>query len=761
MAGKGKRKLADLDVDEFLTSGFNSDYDSDSGGETSVPKERGNSRKEVGLASGKKKKILKVNKREQKIPKKKGKASEHKDQLSRLKEKDPEFYKFLEDNDRSLLNFDDVDSSGDEEEEEERGAHRLPDKLQEASEDEEEQEEAQVPKRKKASLVPVTLKMIDSWKAAAEIDLRPRLFHDIAQAFKAAVATCSDESGSTEPCKYQVSDSVVFNALVSFCIRDLFGCVQKKLQTKQKKSKTRLALPSSCPLWGKFRLDIKMYLNSIIQLLSCLTEVSVAMAVLQHANAIMPYFLCLPKQSRLLLKHSIVLWSTGEETVRVLAFLILMKFCRHKQDAYLNPVLKRSLTEMYALDPQVSYQHIFIYIRQLAIHLRSALTVKKKGSYQSVYNWQYIHCLYLWCRVLSTLYPNEVLQPLIYPLVQVLIGCIKLVPTVRFYPLRIHCIRALTLLSESTGTFIPLLPFIFEVFQQVNFNKKPGRISLKPINFSVILKLSKVNLQEKAFRDGLIEQLYDLMLEYLHSQAHSIGFPELILPAVLQLKAFLKHCKIANYSKQIRQLLEKIQENSTYIASKRQKASFSVAHREAVEQWEKQVKEEGTPLSKYYSHWRKLREKEIQLEISGKERMEDLNFPEIKRKKQQEKEEVKKEFHELFDSDSGSEDETGVFSVKGKSKGRKHGRSEEDEDNMDDLSDMSSTEEGEYEIEDSEDHFTDGSDSDGAQQQKADSPAAKLGQEKVKTQPLCPAALQELTAGEPDIVEELEFSDDE
>lgn len=59
--------------------------------------------------------------------------------------------------------------------------------------------------------------------------------------------------------------------------------------------------------------------------------------------------------------------------------------------------MQRTLTEMYALDTQATYMQGFIYIRQMAIHLRNAMTMKKKvGSLL-----EKMFALILWCALVD------------------------------------------------------------------------------------------------------------------------------------------------------------------------------------------------------------------------------------------------------------------------------------------------------------------------------------------------------------------------
>lgn len=201
-----------------------------------------------------------------------------------------------------------------------------------------------------------------------------------------------------------------------------------------------------------------------------------------------PLLVSFPKISKPLVKKLIYLWGTGDEVVRILSFLCILRITNNQSSNLLDTVLKsmymtyiinskfvsvnslssvnfmrRSLAEMFALDPAVSYQHIFLYIRQLAIHLRNAIMVHKKENIQTVYNWQFINSLKLWGNVLTITHDKPQLQPLVYPFVQVCLGTVKLVPTAPYYPLRFHIVQILIDFSRDTGIFIPVLPFLLEV----------------------------------------------------------------------------------------------------------------------------------------------------------------------------------------------------------------------------------------------------------------------------------------------------------
>lgn len=75
---------------------------------------------------------------------------------------------------------------------------------------------------------------------------------------------------------------------------------------------------------------------------------------------------------------------------------------------------------------------------------------------------------------------------------------------------------------------------LFQVLINQDFNQKHNRVSMKPLHFNCLLRLSKSQLQENGFKDMVIEMIYGQLLEYLTTQSHKIGFPELSLICIVQ-----------------------------------------------------------------------------------------------------------------------------------------------------------------------------------------------------------------------------------
>ena len=53
--------------------------------------------------------------------------------------------------------------------------------------------------------------------------------------------------------------------------------------------------------------------------------------------------------------------------------------------------------DLCAVDEHAAYRHAFVYVRQLAIHLRNAIQKATPEASRQVYNWQYIN----WCATRS------------------------------------------------------------------------------------------------------------------------------------------------------------------------------------------------------------------------------------------------------------------------------------------------------------------------------------------------------------------------
>lgn len=554
-----------------------------------------------------------------------------------LEKNDPDFFKYLKENDKDLLDFE--------------GVNPL-DAMSDDDEDDEESEKIEVDAPKTRNQIEITKKLVADWDRQLN---KPtiKVLQNVVSAFKTAVHINNSEDKDT---RYMITDPSVFTELMFVGLKRLPEAIHKLSPYKTNLRGIRAVDDKNGASRDVARV-LKSQAGAYITLLQDITNTETAALVLSSLQEVLPFYMSYRKILKQIFSAVVDVWaSTPNVETQVATYAFLNNATREHPASTLEVTLKltyssflktarktnvhsmdlinfskNSAAELFGIDEQLSYRVGFEYVRQLAIHLRNTISSTSnitetlgRDAYKAIYNWQFCHSLDFWSRVLSQHCNPEKelsnhkngespLRALIYPLVQVTLGCIRLIPTAQFFPLRFYLIRSLIRLSQGSGVYIPIYPLISEILTSTAFSKPAKNAKLQALDFDYIIKVGPQYLGTKQFQDGLCEQFLELTSEFFVLYSKSIAFPELATPAVLSLRRFVKKSKNVRFNKQLQQLVEKLNANAAYITSKRADVQYGPSNKAEVQAFLKEESWESTPLGQYVVVHRKMKEERVRL----------------------------------------------------------------------------------------------------------------------------------------------------
>jgi nucleolar complex protein 2 len=578
----------------------------------------------------------------------------HMRQLHALEETDPEFHKYLQENEPELLDMDldggSDDLSGEGEDEDESEPKKKKQKRHEQTSDDEILEDGS-----KNELVPAT---VTKWRTALEEQHSLRAAREVVQAFRSA-AHVSDEV-EEQNFKYSISDPNVYHELLTLALDRIPEVFQHHLPVQEGKN-GKMHVSTESKKFKTLAPLLRSQIGSIVHLLDHLSDASTLRLTLSSTLPLLPYLLSFKKLLRSLVKAVMDVWasSTQTEATRIAAFLILRRLTvlgdpgikevvlksayqglvKGSRNTTVHTIagvnlMKNSGAELWGLAAQkdgggVAYTTAFAFIRQLAIHLRTSIQHNANDAYKTIYNWQYVHSLDFWSRVLSAhcTTPDASLRPLIYPLVQVTLGALRLIPTATYFPLRFQLTRSLLRLSRATNTYIPLAAPLYEVLNSAELRKTPKPSTLKPLEFATNIRAPKGYLKTRTYQDGVGEQVQELVAEFFALWSKNIAFPELALAPTVMLKRWLKDAnnripgkgnKNQKVNQMIALLVQKVEANAKFVEEKRAKVEFAPNNRKQVEAFLAELEWEKTPVGAFVVGMRKQREEREKVAAEGR-----------------------------------------------------------------------------------------------------------------------------------------------
>ncbi|KAI4859926.1 Noc2p family protein [Hypoxylon rubiginosum] len=610
-----------------------------------------------------------------------------KEAMDALARDDPEFYSFLKENDPEALQFDDADLA----EVDELSASEEDDQPKKKRKKEKKQTKAVEIEEEGTSENELTQVMVARWKAAMSERQSLKAARQVVLAFRSAAHLNEDDEDGGRKQRYKISSPEVFHDILVVALKQIPDVLQHHVPIKESSS-GKVHVPTDSKKFKVLSNLLKSYVSAIIRLLDTLSDDATLKLTLSAITPVVPYLLSFRKLLKTLIKTVVGFWSqsTSSDSTRITAFLVLRRLVvvgdKGIREAVLKStyqgliagsrvtnvntiqginLMKNSAAELWGFDQDIGYTTAFSFIRQLAIHLRNSIVHNQNESYKTIYNWQYVHSLDFWSCVLaehcSPLKEAEAgkesqLKLLIYPLVQVTLGAMRLIPTATYFPVRFHMIRSLLRISRSTGTYIPLASALLEVLNSAEMRKSPKPSTIKPLDFHIAYKAPKSYLRTRVYQDGVGDQVVELFSEYFVLWSTNIAFPEFALPVIIMLKRWLKQSRKktgGNNNNKVRAglvlVVQKLEANAKFIEGKRAKVDFAPRDRAQVDAFLKDFEWEKTPVGAYVVAQRKAgAEKAKMLEQARKE--------DEKKRKEEEQEALEENAEELDDEDEEMEE---------------------------------------------------------------------------------------------------------
>ncbi|KAI0798757.1 Noc2p family-domain-containing protein [Xylaria sp. FL0064] len=608
-----------------------------------------------------------------------------KDAMEALAKDDPEFYKFLKENDPEALDFDDADlaevdelsaSEEDDTPKKKRKKSTQPDKTETVSHDDDLSQET-----------------VARWRTSLTENHSLKAARQVVLAFRSAAHLNEDDDHQEKKMPYTISSPEVFHDVLIVALKQIPEVIQHHIPVKESAS-GKVYVPTESKKFRPLSMLLRSFTSSILHMLPTLSDDATLKLTLSAITPLVPYLLTFRKLLKNLIKTVVGFWSqtTSSETTRITAFLVLRRLVvigdKGVREAVLKAIyqgliagsrvtnvntiqginlMKNSAAELWGLDQSIGYTTAYNFIRQLTIHLRNSIVHNQNESYKHVYNWQYIHSLDFWSCVLSE-HCNSIreaeagkesqLRLLIYPLVQVTLGAMRLIPTATYFPLRFHMIRSLLRISRSTGTYIPLASVLLEVLNSAEMKRSPKQATLKALDFHVAYKAPKSYLRTRVYQDGVGEQVVDLFAEYFVLWSTNIAFPEFALPVIIMLKRWLKQSRkkaSGNNNGKLRSglvlLVQKLEANAKFVETKRAKVDFAPRDRAQVDAFLKDFPWEKTPVGAYVVAQRKAGAEKAKM-------MEEARKEDERKRKEEEQEALEENAAEMeSDEEDGEEDE--------------------------------------------------------------------------------------------------------